>query len=467
MNTHSGTLLTAVQPDIVEQKIAPSRERRRLRAYALMLLIDAVLFHVAFATASLVYEGVWWENRTMLAAQTMLPVFFTIALYNASYGVTALGNWLFASRKALIALVISAGLLNFVAFYTKSNAQFSRISVTLGLLFAALLLVAFRRLVPIIIEKFWDGRIRNQLVINDGGPIFALETCTSISAAKYELDPTSHDPFMLDRLGKLLRNQDQVVVSCPRERREAWAFLLKSSGVYGEIVSEPAHALGAVGVNHYEGQERTTLVVSTGPLGLRARITKRGFDFAAALAGVIALSPLLLVIALLIKLEDGGPVLFVQRRLGRGNQFFDMLKFRSMRAEKLDQDGARSTSRDDDRITRIGNFIRRTSIDELPQLINVLKGDMSIVGPRPHALGSRANSKLFWEVDGRYWKRHSLKPGLTGLAQVRGHRGATEQESDLTDRLQSDLEYISTWSLQHDIAIVFQTIWVLRHHNAY
>ncbi|MEM8724518.1 MAG: exopolysaccharide biosynthesis polyprenyl glycosylphosphotransferase [Pseudomonadota bacterium] len=467
MNTQTGPLLTAVQPDIVESKIAPSRERRRLRAYVLMLLIDAVLLHLSFALASLVYEGVWWQKSTMLAAQTLLPVFFTIALYNSTYCVRVLSDWLFAARKALIALVISAGLLNFVAFYTKSNAQFSRISVTLGLLFAALALVTFRRIVPMIIERYWDGRVRNQLVIDDGGPSFTLEKCTTISAAKYELDPTSHDPFMLDRLGKLLRNQDQVVVSCPREHREAWAFLLKSTGVYGEIVSEPAHTLGAVGVHRYEGQERTTLVVSTGPLGLRARITKRAFDFAAALAGLIVLSPVLLITALLIKLEDGGPVLFIQRRLGRGNQFFDMLKFRSMRQEKLDQDGAQSTSRADDRITRIGGFIRRTSIDELPQLINVLKGDMSVVGPRPHALGSRANSKLFWEVDSRYWKRHSLKPGLTGLAQVRGHRGATEQEKDLTDRLQSDLEYISSWSLRHDIAILFRTVWVLRHENAY
>lgn len=467
MNTQPGPLLTAVQPDIVESKIAPSRERRRLRAHVLMLLIDAVLLHLSFALASMIYESVWWEKRTMLAVQTLLPLYFTIALYNSTYCVRALSDWVFAARKVLIALVVSAGLVNFVAFYTKSNAQFSRISVTLGLLFAAVALVAFRRLVPIIIERYWDGRVRNQLVIDDGGPSFALEKSTKISAIKYELDPTSHDPFMLDRLGKLLRNQDQVVVSCPRERREAWAFLLKSTGVYGEIVSEPAHDLGAVGVHRYEGQERTTLVVSTGPLGLRSRISKRAFDFGAALSGLIVLSPLLLVIALLIKLEDGGPVLFVQRRLGRGNQFFDMLKFRSMRNEKLDQDGNRSTARDDDRITRIGAFIRRTSIDELPQLVNVLRGDMSVVGPRPHALGSRANSKLFWEVDSRYWKRHSLKPGLTGLAQVRGHRGATEQEKDLTDRLQSDLEYISSWSLRHDIAILFRTIWVLRHENAY
>jgi len=97
----------------------------------------------------------------------------------------------------------------------------------------------------------------------------------------------------------------------------------------------------------------------------------------------------------------------------------------------------------------------------------VLTGDMSIVGPRPHVLGSQANNKYFWEVDAQYWRRHCLKPGLTGLAQVRGHRGATEKESDLTDRLQSDLEYISGWSLRRDIEIVLKTIFVLRHENAY
>ncbi|MEO0872267.1 MAG: sugar transferase, partial [Pseudomonadota bacterium] len=222
-----------------------------------------------------------------------------------------------------------------------------------------------------------------------------------------------------------------------------------------------------VGVHRYEDKGLTTLVVSTGPLGLRARITKRAFDIVMAIGGLIALSPIFAVVALLIKIEDRGPVFFVQRRLGRGNQFFDMYKFRSMREEKLDQNGDRSTARDDDRITRIGAFIRKTSIDELPQLLNVLQGDMAIVGPRPHALGSRANNKYFWEVDTSYWQRHCLKPGLTGLAQVRGHRGATEREKDLTDRLQSDLEYIAGWSLRRDIEIVFKTVNVLSHDNAY
>ncbi len=467
MNRGTSDLIDAIRHESVEGRLAPSLERRRLRAYILLLLTDGALFTLSFALAGLLWLGHWGETRAMLASQAMLPLFFTLALYNGTYGVQALDNWLFGARKAVIALVISAVLINFAAFYAKTNDDFSRGVVTLGLLFSAIALVSLRRVVAMVIAKRWGGRVSNRLVIDDGGSSFPDDGAIRIAAADYGLDASSHDPFMLDRLGKLLRNQDQVVVSCPRERRGDWAFLLKSAGVYGEIVSEPAHELGAVGVHRYDELDRTTLVVSTGPLALRARILKRLFDLAVAGGALVALSPLLIVIAVLIKLEDGGSVLFVQRRLGRGNQFFEMFKFRSMREEKLDHAGDRSTARDDDRITRIGAFIRRTSIDELPQILNVIKGDMSIVGPRPHALGSRANNKYFWEVDRTYWQRHCLKPGLTGLAQVRGHRGATEVEKDLTDRLQSDLEYIAHWSLRRDIGIVLRTVRVLTHDNAY
>jgi len=467
MNRVSPKPLVSGVQDNVDERIAPSLEKRRLRAYALMLIADGAMLNLCFALAALLWEHWWAEPRAMLAAQAMLPLFFTIALYNDTYGASALGNWVYASRKALTALLLSAVLINFLAFYTKSNDDFSRVAVTLGLIFTAVGFVALRRLMPVLIRRRWNGRVANRLVIDDGGPSFAFADADCIAAADYGLDAASHDPFMLDRLGKLLRNQDHVVVTCPRERRGDWAFLLKAAGVYGEIVSEVAHDLGAVALHRYDEIDRSTLVVSTGPLGLRARITKRVFDLAVAGAALFVLSPLLIAVAVLIKLEDGGPVLFVQRRLGRGNQFFDMFKFRSMRAEKLDHHGERSTARDDDRITRIGAFIRRTSIDELPQLLNVLKGEMSIVGPRPHALGSRANDKYFWEVERTYWQRHCLKPGLTGLAQVRGHRGATEEEKDLTDRLQSDLEYISDWSLRRDVGIVLRTVRVLTHENAY
>lgn len=467
MNRLTSQLVDAVKHQSVDSRMARSLERRRLRAYIMLLLFDGVLFNVSFILAANIWDTHWTHYRAMIAAQAMLPVFFTIALYNGTYGVRALNDWIFASRQSVLAVVISAALINFLGFYTKTNEEFSRGVVTIGLLLTMVLLVASRRLMAMVIAKRWGGRVSNRLVIDDGGSSFAFAGADHIRAADYNLDPASHDPFMLDRLGKLLRNQDQVVVSCPRERRQDWAFLLKSAGVYAEIVSEPAHQLGAVGVHRYDDLDRTTLVVSTGPLGLRSRILKRGFDVVVAGGALVALSPVLLITALLIKLEDNGPVFFIQRRLGRGNEFFDMFKFRSMREDKLDHDGNRSAGREDDRVTRIGAFIRRTSIDELPQIINVLKGDMSIVGPRPHALGSRANNKFFWEVDRSYWQRHCLKPGLTGLAQVRGHRGATEHEKDLTDRLQSDLEYIAGWSLMRDIEIVLRTARVLTHKNAF
>lgn len=202
-------------------------------------------------------------------------------------------------------------------------------------------------------------------------------------------------------------------------------------------------------------------------LNLYQRLYKRAFDLCLALAGIILLAPVMLLAALAIRLEDGHPALFVQTRVGRGNRLFSMYKFRSMQPARCDKFGRRSTARNDERLTRIGRFIRRTSIDELPQLINVLRGEMSIVGPRPHALGSRVGSRLFWEIDRQYWHRHALKPGMTGLAQVRGFRGPTEREEDLTCRLASDLEYARRWSMLADLWIVIRTVRVLIHPRAF
>lgn len=138
-----------------------------------------------------------------------------------------------------------------------------------------------------------------------------------------------------------------------------------------------------------------------------------------------------------------------------------------MRAEASDSRAETLTARGDDRVTRVGAFLRKSSIDELPQLFNVLNGDMSIVGPRPHAAAAKAGDTLYWEVDARYWARHCIKPGMTGLAQVRGHRGSTDHHQDLIDRLQSDLEYVTAWSVWRDLRIIVATLGVLFHHKAY
>ena len=233
----------------------------------------------------------------------------------------------------------------------------------------------------------------------------------------------------------------------------------------GELIVSGANNLGAIGLGDFG--ESDTLIVSRGTLNLVNRLKKRAFDLAITIPLLIFLSPLLIAVAIAIKLDSPGPVLFRQPRVGQGNRIFSIYKFRSMHSDKGDANGDQSTQVNDQRITRVGNFIRKTSIDELPQLVNVLRSEMSVVGPRPHALGSLAGDKLFWEINQRYWLRHALKPGITGLAQIRGFRGATDRQEDLEARLQSDLEYLEGWRMWRDVTILFGTAKVLMHPNAY
>lgn len=184
-------------------------------------------------------------------------------------------------------------------------------------------------------------------------------------------------------------------------------------------------------------------------------------DRIGALLLLLPCAPILLLTALAIKLESRGPVLFKQQRQGFNNKPFSMLKFRSMYTDDCDANGVKSTLRDDPRVTRVGKIIRGLSIDELPQLINVVIGDMSLVGPRPHAFGSTAGNKKFEEIVERYAARHRMLPGMTGLAQVRGFRGNTDTEDKLLKRVESDLEYIRRWSLTLDLEILLRTILVV------
>ncbi len=170
----------------------------------------------------------------------------------------------------------------------------------------------------------------------------------------------------------------------------------------------------------------------------------------------------------LILLDSRGPILFRQRRIGLAGQQFEVLKFRTMHAHCAEPVAPRQATRSDKRVTRVGAWLRRFSLDELPQIFNVLRGDMSLVGPRPHAPGTCAGGRPFEQVVTYYPARHRVPPGITGLAQVRGWRGETDTEEKLVRRVQSDLEYIETWSIWLDLKILGQTLFVLvRTHNAY
>jgi hypothetical protein len=350
-------------------------ERRRLQAYLALMVGDILAIFAAFCLSGLLYLSAIGLAQAALLAQLLLPVFLTIALYNGAYSLGTLQSSQMGMLRAMSALGLSAGAVVFIAYYTKSSATFSRVMFTSGTLLSAVLLCWMRLQMRAFVRWRCGSRIINELLIDDAGPQIDLPGAMRANAAQLELVPALDDPAALNRIGNVLKAIDRVVVSCPPERRAAWASLLKGANVAGEVVDDTVAELGAHGARIVGGHG--FLRVSVGSLGMRARVTKRLFDAVTAGTALLLLSPVLLIVAAAILIEDGSPVLFVQRRVGRANRFFQMYKFRSMAAGRSDHEGRQSTERGDERITRVGTFIRRTSIDELPQLFNVLKGEMS------------------------------------------------------------------------------------------
>ncbi len=193
------------------------------------------------------------------------------------------------------------------------------------------------------------------------------------------------------------------------------------------------------------------------PLSAAEQAVKRVFDATVSLLLLIFLAPLMLLTAALIKLESSGPVFFKQQRYGFGKKIIDVYKFRSMYHDMSDQMADRLTERDDPRVTRVGAFIRRFSIDELPQLINVLRGEMSMVGPRPNPLNAKAGGELYDRVVDNFYTRYRVLPGITGWAQINGLRGNTDTKEKLVRRVEYDLFYIRHWSFWLDLKIVLLT----------
>ena len=204
--------------------------------------------------------------------------------------------------------------------------------------------------------------------------------------------------------------------------------------------------------------------LSETPLVGSNAFVKSLMDYTIATAALVALSPIMLLTALLVKLSSPGPVLFSQKRHGWDGEIITIFKFRSMKLHDEAEGTVTQATKNDDRVTWIGRIIRRTSIDELPQLFNVLNGTMSIVGPRPHAI---AHNEFYGERIKDYMRRHRVKPGLTGLAQVNGFRGETSTLSQMEGRVEQDLAYINNWSPWLDIKIMVKTAFVLFGKNVY
>lgn len=437
----------------------------RLRLYALLFATDALCVAVAFLVANQLRFGDMLASYGVNTIAVLFPVYVAVGLNGGAWTIEALQTPRRSVAAAIRAFCFAVAVAAILFFSLKIGEDFSRLVFGIGSLFSVLLIAASRLFLGQRLGRRFDWTFQRRVLLLDGVGAIPVHNEIVVPAEKEGLRPVTDDPAMLDRLGRLLDCCERVTLACPLERREAWIRVLAGANVDVEVLAPELDGLGALGLQSHGGS--ATLLVARGPLGLRDRFLKRLLDLFVASVALLLLAPVFMLTALAVKVESAGPVFFRQPRIGRGNRMFEMLKFRSMRHDAADCEGHRSTTRGDERITKIGQFLRSTSLDELPQLINVLKGEMSIVGPRPHPIECKVADEYFWSIEDHYFDRHGIKPGMTGLAQVRGFRGATWQRSDLTNRLKADLEYVDGWHLGRDLWIMGRTLGVMIHPNAF
>ena len=342
-------------------------------------------------------------------------------------------------------------------------------------LFAALLLLSLgARFCVERLARGWDRKTRLVIVgAGEQGVMIAqlmarqeadIEVVGFIEDRQSRIDPSSLPVPLLantSELEKLPRDIDGVVIALPNsagERVNELASLLRTrlGSVY--LAPEVPVLRHAFARRPKQGPQKMMLL-GMNRLPVEGRLLKRLFDIAFSSCALLAFLPLGLLIGLAIKLESPGPVLFRQQRYGLRNELFGIYKFRSM---THDPEGAakeiRLTERGDSRVTRVGDFLRRSSLDEFPQFINVLLGHMSVVGPRPHPPGVKAGERIYEAVEVDFVERYKVRPGITGWAQVNGLRGNTFTEEHLTERFAHDIQYIQNWSVELDLWIVLKTL---------
>lgn len=407
----------------------------------------------------------YWTQTISL----LLPTYLLAALALHAYEMRSLRSLARAVFASEVALATAAAIAFSLAFALKVGEELSRLETGITIVLAAILLVVVRAAGVSLLGRMFHSVIEQHVVVlTDGTGIErrAGDLLTSmIDVRQLGIVPELSNPAFFDRIGRVGRDADRVVLAFEdRAERLKWAEAMRLSGLDAEMIADVGD-VQPIGLSNW--RSHPTLVISRGRLNLGERLLKRAFDLVVTSALLVVFGPIIALFAVLVKLDSPGPAFFVQERVGRNNRTYTCFKLRSMRTDLADHVGGISATRSDERITRLGGFLRRTSIDELPQLFNVLRGDMSLVGPRPHALGSRAEGALFWDLVPDYWSRHAMKPGVTGLAQVRGFRGATEQRTDIERRVAADLEYINGWSLWLDIKILIMTARVAVHRNAF
>jgi Undecaprenyl-phosphate glucose phosphotransferase len=457
----------------------------RMAEFALIVLVGLAVFALYLPSI----DGLIWRYVGAVFAIALLSMFAfqTADIYQvqAFRGHEKQYMRLAAAWSAVFLIVIGA------SFFAKAGDMFSRVWLGGFYVCGLVVLITSRRLLFLLVRKWTrEGRLTRRTVIVGGGvsgehvieelrrqkdsgvKIIGLfddrgdERSNADCAGERKLGVVDD----LVEFGRRTR-VDLVIFSLPISAEDRILQMLKKLWVLPVDIRLAAHT------NKLQFRPRSysyignvpVLDVFDRPIADWDVVMKWLFDKLIGGIMLVLALPLMAVIAIAIKLDSRGPVLFKQKRYGFNNDMIDVYKFRSLRADAADLTASKQVTKDDPRVTRIGRIIRKASLDELPQLFNVVfKGNLSLVGPRPHAVNAKAETKLYDEAVDGYFARHRVKPGITGWAQINGWRGETDTHEKIQQRVEHDLYYIENWSLLLDFYIVARTPFaLLKTENAY
>ena len=457
----------------------------RMAEFALIVLVGLA----SFAVYGLASEGDFLRYAVAIVCIAFLSMlaFQTADIYQvqAFRGHEKQYMRLASAWSVVFLIVIGA------SFFAKAGEMFSRVWLGSYYVGGLIALVGSRRLLFLMLRKWTrEGRLTRRTVIVGGGPsgehiIEALRKQKDSGVkviglfddrgdARSSMDCAGERKLgIVDDLVEFGRRTrvDLVIFSLPIAAEERILQMLKKLWVLPVDIRLAAHS------NKLQFRPRSysyignvpVLDVFDRPIADWDVVMKWLFDKLIGSLMLIAALPVMAVIAIAIKLESRGPVLFKQKRYGFNNDLIEVYKFRSMYADKTDATASKLVTKDDPRVTRVGRFIRKTSLDELPQLFNVvIRGNLSLVGPRPHAINAKAEARLYDEAVDGYFARHRVKPGITGWAQINGWRGETNTHEKIQQRVEHDLYYIENWSVLLDLYILARTPFaLLKTENAY
>jgi Undecaprenyl-phosphate glucose phosphotransferase len=422
----------------------------------------------------------------------LIITLFANVLFNAArtHRITAYRTLVQQTWRVLAGWTLVFTVVTIAAFLFKSSELVSRVWLVSWYASGVLLLLAFRLSLRMVVQQWTrEGRLKRRTVIVGGGQdaevlVASIQKSAGSDVRLLGLFDDRNDersPESVASLPKLGRvadliefarqtRVDLVIVSMPLSAEKRVLEMLTQLWVLPVDIRLSAHMskLRFTSKAYSYVGDVPVFDMADRPISDWNLIFKWLFDMVVALSALIVLSPVMVATAIAVKLDSKGPVFFKQKRHGFNNELIEVYKFRSMRTDMADASASKLVTKGDTRVTRVGKFIRKTSIDELPQLFNVLRGELSIVGPRPHALQAKADNLLYYEAVEGYFARHKVKPGITGWAQINGWRGETDTVDKIMQRVQHDLYYIEKWSILLDLYIVLMTpIRLLNSENAY